>query len=127
VIVTAAGFGTFAGAVNMPADEIVPCAASPPFTLFTCQVTVLFVVFETTTVNCCGFPVCTLTVGGETTTVTGGGGGFVSPPPLEQPTNATPKDNAAARQQVQSEPSVVPRVFTIDLRRIAANELPDHN
>ena len=52
VTVTVAGDGTAAGAVNIPASSMRPCVASPPVTLFTCQVTAVFEVFATEAVNC---------------------------------------------------------------------------
>jgi hypothetical protein len=66
VTVTAAGFGTLAGAVYKPLAEIVPCVASPE----TCHVTVPFVAFVTVAENCCVCPVLTLAVVGETATLT---------------------------------------------------------
>ena len=52
VTVTVAEFGTVAGAVYIPVEEIVPCMASPPVVPFTSQITAAFAVLETTAVNC---------------------------------------------------------------------------
>lgn len=51
VIVTAAGEGTVAGAVYIPAALIVPCVESPPATPFTCHATAVLDVFETVAVK----------------------------------------------------------------------------
>ncbi len=40
--------------------EMVPCAASPPVTPFTCQVTEVLVEFCTVAVNCWVCPTCTV-------------------------------------------------------------------
>ena len=66
VTVTVAGFGTFVGAVYIPADEIVPCVVSPPLTPFTSQVTLVLAALKTAAVNCCVLPVCTLADFGKT-------------------------------------------------------------
>ena len=61
--------------------EIIPCAASPPTTPFTCHVTAVFGVLATVAVNCCCWPACTLAVAGATLTVMGSvTGGAVAKP-----------------------------------------------
>lgn len=51
--------GTVAGALYEPLALIVPVAAAPPVTPFTCQITAVFVVFVTVATNCCVNPTCT--------------------------------------------------------------------
>jgi hypothetical protein len=53
VTVTVLGFGTFAGAVYSPLEEIVPTVEFPPAWLFTSHMTAVFDVPVTVTVNCC--------------------------------------------------------------------------
>jgi hypothetical protein len=50
--VTVVDAGIIAGAVYRPAAEIVPVAALPPVTLFTCQVTAWLEAFATAAENC---------------------------------------------------------------------------
>jgi hypothetical protein len=54
----------------MPDELIVPAAALPPVTPFTCQVTEVFVVPKTWALNDCVAPARTLAVVGETVSVT---------------------------------------------------------
>jgi hypothetical protein len=70
VTVTVLGFGTFAGAVYSPLEEIVPTVEFPPVTLFTSQVTAVFDVPVTVAVNCCVPFAATVAGEGETVTVT---------------------------------------------------------
>src|SRR5437764_207988 len=70
VTVTAAGFGTTAGAVYRPELDIVPTVALPPLTPFTCQVTAVLLVFCTVAVNCCVPPAPTVADAGEIVTRT---------------------------------------------------------
>jgi hypothetical protein len=72
VTVTCAGFGTVAGAVKRPLDEIVPQVAPEQPTPLRLHVTTVFVVPVTFAVNCCVFPATTCAVVGETLTTTGG-------------------------------------------------------
>jgi hypothetical protein len=66
VMVTVGGVGTVLGAVYVPAASIVPCAASPPATPFTCQVTAMLEVFETWTLNFIVLEICTEALAGST-------------------------------------------------------------
>ena len=52
---------------------IVPVAAAPPVTPFTCQVTPVLLVFVTVAVNCCVRPTCTDGVFGDSVTLIGSG------------------------------------------------------
>lgn len=70
VTVTAAGFGTLAGAVNNPVAEMNPTVEVPPVTPFTVQVTAVFVELVTVIVNCCVNPVVTDADVGEMAKVT---------------------------------------------------------
>src|SRR5947207_2873719 len=70
VTVTAAGFGTTAGAVYRPELDIVPTVALPPLTPLTCQVTAVLLVFCTVAVNCCVPPAPTVADAGEIVTLT---------------------------------------------------------
>lgn len=70
VTVTVAGEGTVAGAVYTPSALMVPCAASPPWVLLTCHITVVLEAFCTDAVNVKDFEVCTDALGGSTETVT---------------------------------------------------------
>jgi|SRR5271157_464630 len=72
VTVTCAGFGTAAGAVNRPLDEIAPQVAPEQPTPLRLHVTAVFVVPVTVAVNCCVFPATTCAVIGEMLTTTGG-------------------------------------------------------
>lgn len=65
--------GTAAGALYIPADEIVPAVEFPPGTPFTSQLIPVLLVPETVALNCWVWPVCKVALGGETETVTGGG------------------------------------------------------
>ncbi|HLK05298.1 MAG TPA: hypothetical protein VKT53_12730 [Candidatus Acidoferrum sp.] len=65
--------GTAAGAVYRPPALIVPVAAPPPVTPFTCHVTAVLVVFVTVAVNCSVLLTCTEGVFGLMATPTGGG------------------------------------------------------
>ena len=71
--VTAAELGTAPGAVYRPELEIVPIVALPPVIAFTCQVTVVLLVFSTVAVNCCVPPTATVADAGEIITVTATG------------------------------------------------------
>jgi hypothetical protein len=77
ITVTFAGFGTIAGAVYTPADEIVPLLA-PPLTL---QVTAVFVVRVTVAVKVNVLLTATVLCGALTVTVMTVAGGAVLPPP----------------------------------------------
>jgi hypothetical protein len=72
VTITCAGFGTPAGAVNRPLDEIVPQVAPEQPTPLRLHVTAVFVEPVTLAVNCCVFPAPTCAVVGEMLTATGG-------------------------------------------------------
>jgi hypothetical protein len=78
VTVTVAGFGTVAGAAYIPEEEMVPCAASPPETPFTCQLTPGLEALATEAVNCWVLVVTTEAEVGETVTVNVPGGGSVA-------------------------------------------------
>jgi hypothetical protein len=64
------GLGSVFGAVYMPDELIVPAAALPPVTPFTCQVTEVFVVPKIWALNDCVAPARTFAVVGETVSVT---------------------------------------------------------
>jgi hypothetical protein len=68
--VTVFGLGSVFGAVYMPDELIVPAAALPPVTPFTCQVTEVFVVPVTWALNDFVALARTLAVAGVTVTVT---------------------------------------------------------
>jgi hypothetical protein len=68
--VTVFELGTVVGAVYAPDELIVPVAALPPATPFTCQVTEVFDDPVTVTVKDCAAPARTFAVAGETVTVT---------------------------------------------------------
>jgi hypothetical protein len=68
VTVTVSPVGTFAGAVYMPDEFIVPTLPALAEALLTCHVTAVFVVPETVAVNCCVLLVVTLAVAGATCT-----------------------------------------------------------
>ena len=86
--VTVEGLGGLVGAAYRPVEEIVPTVELPPVMPFTCQITAVFVVPETITVNCIVVPTITVTgLGGETVTVTPGGGptgGGPEPGPMQE-------------------------------------------
>ena len=71
VTITVAGFGTAAGAVYIPAAEIVPCVGSPPAAPFTCQVSPPLAAPVTVAENGCVWPKLTMADVGDITTVTG--------------------------------------------------------
>jgi hypothetical protein len=81
--VTVAGLGIVLGAVYNPVAVIVPTVALPPVVPFTCQVTAVFVVPVTVSMNCLLAPGLTVVEAGVTVTVIGGGGGVLLPPPQE--------------------------------------------
>lgn len=62
--------GTSLGAVNTPDELIVPVAALPPDTPFTCQATEVFDEPETVALKDCVAPARTLALGGATVAVT---------------------------------------------------------
>jgi hypothetical protein len=68
--VTVLEAGTVFGAVYAPDELIVPVAALPPATPFTCQVTEVFDDPVTVALKDCAAPARTFAVGGETATVT---------------------------------------------------------
>ncbi|HLJ24974.1 MAG TPA: hypothetical protein VKT71_12750 [Candidatus Acidoferrales bacterium] len=70
LIVTVLELGIVAGAVYAPEELIVPVAALPFATPFTCQVTAVFEFPETVALNDCVAPARTLAVAGEIMTVT---------------------------------------------------------
>ena len=76
ITVTCAGFGTLAGAVYSPVEEIAPFDV-PPATL---HVTAPLVFPMTLEVNCCVPPVATVAVAGKTLTDIGVGGVELPPP-----------------------------------------------
>jgi hypothetical protein len=78
-MVTLFGLGRVAGAVYTPVALIVPVAARPPVTPFTCQVTLVFEAPVTVAVNGCGSPTRTVAGFGETVTETFGGTGGGAP------------------------------------------------
>jgi hypothetical protein len=75
--VTVAGFGTVAGAVYKPLEEIVPAEELPPAVPFTCQVTAVFLLFATVAMNCCSAPAPTAAEVGEMVTITAGAEGVL--------------------------------------------------
>ncbi len=98
-IVTVAGFGTRAGAVYNPLEEIIPTVLLPPATSFTLQVTAVLPVPVTLALNCCVAPTVKLAVVGAIVIETLGGGGagcVLLPPPHElrvpAPTSKTIKE-----------------------------------
>src|SRR5215469_3436494 len=62
--------GTAAGAVYIPAEEMVPTVKFPPAAPFTSHVTELFVVPETVALNGCDWPTCRVALVGNTDTET---------------------------------------------------------
>jgi len=72
--VTVDGLGMEFGAVYNPVALIVPTVALPPVTLFTCQVTEVFVVPVTLAMNCFVAPGLTVAEAGVTATTIGVGG-----------------------------------------------------
>jgi hypothetical protein len=116
VTVTAAGFGTVAGAVYKPLELIVPLALPP----VTAHVTVWLVELLTVAENCC----CVALAGhvfpasfayiwlvfGVTLTVTGGGVDVVLPPPQASMTarRASEKQNSTAIERLDALPFIFP-------------------
>jgi len=99
VMVTVAGFGTLAGAVNVPSAATVPCTASPPTTPLTCQVTAVFAVFVTVTMNFCVADVCTeMLVRFRETATSGVGPGWKREPTPAHPESPASSSTAAAVQ-----------------------------
>lgn len=80
VTVTVEGLGIVLGAVYNPLAVIVPTVALPPAVPFTCQVTAVFVVPVTVSMNCLVAPGLTVAEAGVTVTVIGG---VLLPPPQE--------------------------------------------
>jgi hypothetical protein len=68
--VTVLELGTVVGAMNAPDELIIPVAALPPVTPFTCQVTEVFDDPATVALKDCVAPARTFTFAGETATVT---------------------------------------------------------
>jgi hypothetical protein len=62
--------GTPAGALYMPAEEIVPTTEFPPKLPLTNQLMEVLLVPETVAPNCCDWPACKLDVLGDIVTVT---------------------------------------------------------
>ena len=91
--VTMFGFGKLTGAVKTPADVIVPAAALPPVTPFTCQVTDEFDVPLTVAAKVCVAPARTVAGLGETETLMFVGDGVPGLPGLPLPP-ATPAQSA---------------------------------
>src|SRR5579862_805122 len=83
---TVGGVGSVAGATYTPNVLMVPTLLLPPFTLLTCQVTVVFVVLMTVALNTCDDPGASVTALGDTLTEIIGGG--VEPPPHPASSNA---------------------------------------
>src|SRR5271154_2931663 len=100
VIVTVAGFGTLAGAVNVPSVAMVPCTASPPTTPLPCHVTAVFAEFDTVTMNFCVADVCTeILVRFKETATSGAGPGW-----KREPTPAHPERPARSRSPAAVQP-----------------------
>jgi|SRR5215472_411134 len=103
VTVTAAGLGTTPGAVYRPEPEIVPTAALPPVTPFTCQVTAVLLVFRTVAVNCCVPPTATVADVDEIVTLTATEVCAVERPAQPKISN-TPNPIATSQTQAASRP-----------------------
>src|SRR5262252_3374842 len=69
--------GTAAGAVYIPAEEMVPTVGFPPAAPFTSHVTELFVVPETVALNGCDWPTCSVALVGNMDTEIDGGAGLM--------------------------------------------------
>jgi len=117
VTVTAAGLGTAPGAVYRPELEIVPIVALPPVIAFTCQVTVVLLVFSTVAVNCCVPPTATVADAGEIITVTATGVCVVERPPQLKISNAL---NPAAASHTEDANRPIALEDFIESRGVAA-------
>ena len=115
--VTAAGLGTAPGAVYRPELEIVPIVALPPVVAFTCQVTVVLLVFSTVAVNCCVPPTATVADAGEIITVTATGVCVVERPPQLKISNAL---NPAAASHTEDANRPIALEDFIESRGVAA-------
>ena len=115
--VTAAGLGTAPGAVYRPELEIVPTVALPPVIAFTCQVTVVLLVFSTVAVNCCVPPTATVADAGEIITVTATGVCVVERPPQLKISNAL---NPAAASHTEDANRPIALEDFIESRGVAA-------
>ena len=115
--VTAAGLGTAPGAVYRPELEIVPIVALPPVIAFTCQVTVVLLVFSTVAVNCCVPPTATVADAGEIITVTETGVCVVERPPQLKISNAL---NPAAASHTEDANRPIALEDFIESRGVAA-------
>jgi hypothetical protein len=80
VTVTVVVVGNTFGAVYTPVELTVPMIASPPFSPFTCQVTVVFVEPVTVAVKGCVAPPATLAEVGEMVMATPAAGVLLLPP-----------------------------------------------
>jgi len=117
VTVTAAELGTAPGAVYRPELEIVPIVALPPVIAFTCQVTVVLLVFSTVAVNCCVPPTATVADAGEIITVTATGVCVVERPPQLKISNAL---NPAAASHTEDANRPIALEDFIESRGVAA-------
>ena len=115
--VTAAELGTAPGAVYRPELEIVPIVALPPVVAFTCQVTVVLLVFSTVAVNCCVPPTATVADAGEIITVTATGVCVVERPPQLKISNAL---NPAAASHTEDANRPIALEDFIESRGVAA-------
>ena len=115
--VTAAELGTAPGAVYRPELEIVPIVALPPVIAFTCQVTVVLLVFSTVAVNCCVPPTATVADAGEIITVTATGVCVVERPPQLKISNAL---NPAAASHTEDANRPIALEDFIESRGVAA-------
>jgi len=127
--------GTAFGAVYMPDELIVPVAALPPATSFTCQVTAEFDDPVTVALKDCVAPARTLALGGETVTVTldpEGGvldleGGELFVAPIHPASGATASRNTKSGECLEANFlnfSIRKRTESAaPLRRIACSEL----
>src|SRR5581483_340855 len=98
---TVGGGGSVAGATYTPNVLMVPTLLLPPFTLLTCQVTVVFVVLMTVALNTWDDPGASVTALGDTLTpITGGG---VEPPP--HPTSSNAAQTVATQHPWVNRPS----------------------
>ena len=102
--VTVLKVGNVLGAANMPDELIVPVAALPPVTPFTCQVTEVFDDPATVAVKCCVAPARTFALAGEMETVTLDPEGGVFEPGADVlfVVPVQPASNAAARRSTKS-------------------------
>jgi hypothetical protein len=110
---TDAGAGRLAGAVYTPFASIIPSVAFPPGIPFTLQVTAVFTVPLTVTVNVCGSPSGTDAVAGAIATVMVEEGGCGGPTSPLQPRNDATKSNAGRQGDGMSVKKQRPRSFVL--------------